>query len=46
MTSARELDSSLLSANAQTWVNQHVLFTHGNGVVVIADAQPQPRRTA
>jgi uncharacterized protein len=31
---ARELDSSLLSANAQTWVNLHLLFTHGNGVVM------------
>ena len=26
--------SSLLSANAQTWVNLHLLFTHGNGVVM------------
>lgn len=34
MTSARELKSSLLPANAQTWVNLHVLFTHGNGVVM------------
>ena len=34
MLSARELDSSLLSANAQTWVNLHLLFTHGNGVVM------------
>ncbi len=32
--SARELDSSLLPPNAQTWVNRHVLFTHGNGVVM------------
>jgi uncharacterized membrane protein (UPF0182 family) len=32
--SARELESSLLPANAQTWVNLHVLFTHGNGVVM------------
>ena len=31
MLSARELESSLLPANAQTWVNLHVLFTHGNG---------------
>ena len=31
---ARELDPSLLSANAQTWVNRHLLFTHGNGVVM------------
>src|SRR6266496_1465425 len=31
---ARELRSSLLPPNAQTWVNRHVLFTHGNGVVM------------
>ena len=31
---ARELAPSLLSANAQTWVNRHLLFTHGNGVVM------------
>src|SRR2546428_2042859 len=35
MLSARELRSSLLPPNAQTWVNRHVLFTHGNGVVMI-----------
>ncbi|GAB7548474.1 UPF0182 family membrane protein [Cupriavidus sp. 8B] len=34
MLSARELESSLLPANAQTWVNLHLLFTHGNGVVM------------
>ena len=34
MLSARELEPSLLSANAQTWVNLHLLFTHGNGVVM------------
>ncbi len=31
---ARELMPSLLSANAQTWVNLHLLFTHGNGGVM------------
>ena len=31
---ARELDPLLLSANAQTWVNLHLLFTHGNGAVM------------
>ena len=31
---ARELAPSLLSTNAQTWVNLHLLFTHGNGVVM------------
>ena len=34
MLSARELESALLPPNAQTWVNLHVLFTHGNGVVM------------
>ena len=34
MLSARELNSSLLPPNTQTWVNRHVLFTHGNGVVM------------
>jgi uncharacterized membrane protein (UPF0182 family) len=34
MLSARELKSSLLPPNAQTWVNRHVLFTHGNGAVM------------
>ncbi len=31
---ARELAPSLLPTNAQTWVNLHLLFTHGNGVVM------------
>jgi uncharacterized protein len=34
MLAARELDPSLLPPNAQTWVNRHVLFTHGYGVVM------------
>ena len=34
MLSARALDPALLPANAQTWVNLHLLFTHGNGVVM------------
>ena len=34
MLSARELAPTLLPPNAQTWVNLHVLFTHGNGVVM------------
>jgi len=42
MTSARELDSSLLPDNAQTWVNLHVLFTHGNGVVMSPVTQTTP----
>ncbi len=42
MLSARELKSSLLPPNAQTWVNTHVLFTHGNGVVM----SPVTRKSA
>jgi uncharacterized protein len=34
MLAARELTPSLLPENAQTWVNLHLLFTHGNGVVM------------
>src|SRR5260370_41824679 len=34
MLAARELEPSLLPANAQTWVNLHLLFTHGTGVVI------------
>ncbi len=34
MLSPRELYPSLLSPNAQTWVNLHLLFTHGAGVVM------------
>ncbi len=34
MLSARELEPALLPSNAQTWVNLHLLFTHGNGVVM------------
>jgi uncharacterized protein len=42
MLSARELKSSLLPSNAQTWVNTHLLFTHGNGVVM----SPVTRKSA
>lgn len=42
MLSARELKSALLPANAQTWVNRHVLFTHGNGAVM----SPVTRKSA
>jgi uncharacterized membrane protein (UPF0182 family) len=34
LLSARELEPALLPSNAQTWVNLHLLFTHGNGVVM------------
>jgi uncharacterized protein len=32
--SARELDPELLPANARTWVNRHLLFTHGFGAIM------------
>jgi len=34
MLSARELEVARLPPKAQTWVNQRLLFTHGNGVVM------------
>ncbi len=34
MLSARELEPALLPENAQTWVNRHLLFTHGNGLAM------------
>jgi uncharacterized membrane protein (UPF0182 family) len=42
MLSARELQSSLLPPNAQTWVNRHLLFTHGNGVVMSPVTRKSP----
>ena len=42
MLSARELRSGLLPPNAQTWVNRHVLFTHGIGAVM----SPVTQKTA
>ena len=42
MLSARELDPARLPTNAQTWVNLHLLFTHGNGVVM----SPVTRKSA
>ncbi len=34
MLSARELDIDNLTAKAQTWVNQHLVYTHGYGYTV------------
>jgi uncharacterized membrane protein (UPF0182 family) len=42
MLSARQIDTRLLPSNAQTWVNQHLLFTHGTGAVM----SPVTRKTA
>jgi uncharacterized membrane protein (UPF0182 family) len=42
MLTGRELKSSLLPGNAQTFVNRHVLFTHGNGVVMSPVTRKSP----
>jgi len=34
MLSARELDASRLPEQARTWVNEHLVFTHGFGLVM------------
>ncbi len=34
MLSARELNQSKLPADAQTWINQRFVFTHGNGIAM------------
>ncbi|SAK83923.1 hypothetical protein AWB75_05467 [Caballeronia catudaia] len=34
MLSARELEPEMLPPNAQTWVNLHLIFTHGIGIVM------------
>ena len=31
MLSVRELDINQISQQAQTWVNKHLIFTHGYG---------------
>ena len=46
MLSARELEPALLPSNAQTWVNLHLLFTHGNGVVMSPVTREEQRRPA
>jgi uncharacterized membrane protein (UPF0182 family) len=34
LISAREMNESQLSTQAQTWLNQHLVYTHGYGAVV------------
>ncbi|MDO8847010.1 MAG: UPF0182 family protein [Coriobacteriia bacterium] len=47
LVSARELDVTRLADQAQTWVNQHLVYTHGYGLVVSpvneASGQGYPR---
>src|SRR4051812_35019478 len=33
VVAARELDSSSLSGNQDSWINRHTVYTHGNGFV-------------
>lgn len=40
--SARELEPSRLPQNAQTWVNRHLLFTHGIGAVMSPVTRKSP----
>jgi hypothetical protein len=46
LVSARELDVNQLAAQAQTWVNTHLVYTHGYGIVMSpvngADARGLP----
>jgi uncharacterized membrane protein (UPF0182 family) len=42
MLSARELDPSKLPADAQTWVNSRLQFTHGYGYTIAAVNEAQP----
>ncbi|MFW6014081.1 MAG: UPF0182 family protein [Candidatus Nanoarchaeia archaeon] len=34
MLSAREIDQTMLRERAQTWVNRHMIYTHGYGAVM------------
>ncbi len=34
MVAARELSTSLLPSAAKTWVNEHLIYTHGYGIVM------------
>lgn len=34
LVSAREMKSELLAEQAQTWVNRHLVYTHGSGIVM------------
>ncbi len=45
MLSARELDPSRLPADAQTWVNSRLQFTHGYGYTIAAVNEAQPDGT-
>ncbi len=47
LVSAREMNSSALAAQSQTWVNKHLIYTHGFGLVMspvnTADSRGYPQ---
>jgi len=43
LVSAREMNSDLLTAQARTWVNRHLVYTHGFGLVVSPVNEADPR---
>jgi uncharacterized membrane protein (UPF0182 family) len=43
LISARELDVGQLAEQAQTWVNQHLVYTHGYGIVMSPVNESDPR---
>jgi len=34
LVAARQIDANALPAKARTWVNQHLVYTHGNGLTI------------
>lgn len=43
LVSAREMNSSLLAEQAQTWVNRHLVYTHGFGLVMSPTSEADRR---
>lgn len=43
LVSAREMNSALLPDQAQTWVNRHLVYTHGFGLVMSPVSESDPR---
>ncbi|MDZ4168354.1 MAG: UPF0182 family protein [Coriobacteriia bacterium] len=43
LVSAREMNSSLLADTAQTWVNRHLVYTHGFGLVMSPSSEYDSR---
>lgn len=43
LISAREMNASNLPATSQTWVNRHLVYTHGFGLVVSPVNEADPR---